>query len=76
MDKILQPRVKFRSEVSFEKSKYSGCTRRETMSPEWDTQLRTKGYTFSLNQRESFLTQPKDGQRITKSREGNRDTPP
>ena len=36
------------------------------------TQLRTKGYTFSLNQRESFLTQPKDGQRITMSREGNR----
>ena len=40
------------------------------------TQLRTKGYTFSLNQRESFLTQPKDGQRVTMSREGNRDTLP
>ena len=37
-------------------------------------QLRTKGYTFSLNHRESFLTQPKDGQRTTMSREGNRDT--
>ena len=38
------------------------------------TQLRTKGHTFSLNQRESFLTQPKDGQRVTMSREGNRET--
>ena len=38
------------------------------------TQLRTRGYTFSLNQRESFLTQPKDGQRVTMSRAGNRDT--
>ena len=38
------------------------------------TQRRTKGYTFSLNQRESFLTQPKDGQRITMLREGKRDT--
>ena len=38
------------------------------------TQLRTKGYTFSLNHRDSFLNHPKDGQRVTMSREGNRAT--
>ena len=49
------------------------------------TQLRTKGYTFKFNQHgsfrtqpngshECFLTQPKGGQRVTMSREGNRDT--
>ena len=38
------------------------------------TQLRTKGCMFTFNQHESFLTQPKAGQRVTKSREGNRDT--
>ena len=37
-------------------------------------QLRTKGYTFTLNQHESFLTQPQGGARVTMSREGNRDT--
>ena len=37
-------------------------------------QFRTKGYTLSFNQRESSLTQPKDGQRITMARERNGDT--
>ena len=38
------------------------------------TQLRTKGYTFTLNQHESFLKQPNVGARVTMSREGYRDT--
>ena len=39
-----------------------------------ETQLRTKGCTFTLFQHESSFTQPKGGQRMTVSREGNRDT--
>ena len=38
------------------------------------TQLRTKGYTFPLNQHEGFLTQPNGSKKVTMSREGNRDT--
>ena len=38
------------------------------------TQLRTKEYTFTLNQHESYLIQPTSGARVTMSREGNRDT--
>ena len=37
-------------------------------------QLRTNGYTFTLNQQGSFLTQSKGGRRIQMSREGNKDT--
>ena len=43
------------------------CTRRET-------ERRTRGYMFTLNQHESFFTQPKSGARVMMSREGNRDT--
>ena len=50
----------------------SGCTRRCLLN---GTQLRAKGYTFTLNQQESFFTQPKGRTRVTMSREGNRDTP-
>ena len=38
------------------------------------TQLRAKGYTFTLDQHESFLTQPKGGTKLTIQRERNRDT--
>ena len=37
------------------------------------TQLRTKGYTFTLNQHGSFITQPNGCKKRTMSREGNRD---
>ena len=38
------------------------------------TQLRAKGSTFRLNEKGSFLAQPKSEGKIKKSREGNRDT--
>ena len=38
------------------------------------TQLRTKGYTCTLNQYGSFLTQPNGSKKVTVPREGNRDT--
>ena len=38
------------------------------------TQLRAKGYTFTFDQHESFLTQPKGGTKLTIQRERNRDT--
>ena len=37
-------------------------------------QLRAKGYTFTLNQKESFLAQPKSQGTVNVSRERNRDT--
>ena len=38
------------------------------------TQLRAKGYTFTLEQQRSFLTQPNNGTRVVMSREENQDT--
>ena len=38
------------------------------------TQLRTKGYTFTLNQHGSFPSQPSGSKKVSMSREGNRDT--
>ena len=38
------------------------------------TKLRAKGYMFTLNQKESFLEQPKSERKVNMSREGNRDT--
>ena len=38
------------------------------------TQLRTKGYTFTLNQHGSFLKQPNGSGKVTMSREGNKDS--
>ena len=61
------------SEVSLGKSRF--CSQRrlhETLLS--GTQHRAKRYTHTLNQHESFLTQPKSGARVTMLRERNRDT--
>ena len=78
MDKILEPWVKVhKSEVSLGQIKVQFTAvvardaRRCLLS---GTQLRTKGYTFTLNQHGSFLTQPNGSKKVTMSREGNRDT--
>ena len=77
MDKILEPWVRYKSEVALDKSKVqliAMVARDARRFPLSGTQLRTDGYTFTLNQHGSVLTQTNGCKKATMSREGNRDT--
>ena len=72
MDKTLEPWKKFKSKVKVQFTAVVARDARRCLLS--GTQISTQGHTFTLNQHESFTTQPKGSQRVTMTREGNRDT--